>query len=64
MPITEAEANQVAAVTVSFNTAPVTSETTKELRTKRGRTADMTTTTTLAFSAPNAEGTITAGPCE
>ena len=61
---TEAEANKIAAVTVSFNTAPDYSATTATKRLKEGRTADLSSSTTLAFSAPNSEATITAGPCE
>lgn len=58
------EAGKIAAVAVSFNTAPNDSQTTTQKRVKEARTADLTSSTTFAFSAPNAESTITAGPCE
>ncbi len=60
----EAEANKIAAVAVSFNVAPNDTQATVAKRTKEARTADLTSSTTFAFSAPNSEATITAGPCE
>jgi Tfp pilus assembly protein PilW len=61
---TKAEATSIAAVAVAFNTGPASSDTTLKARKEQARTADLTSMTTLAFSAPDAEATITGGPCE
>ncbi|HEY1832851.1 MAG TPA: prepilin-type N-terminal cleavage/methylation domain-containing protein [Solirubrobacteraceae bacterium] len=56
--LTEAQAKKVAAVEVSFVTAP------NDKQTTRGRTATLNSLVTFAFSAPDSEATITGGPCE
>jgi len=60
----ESEAASIAAVGVAFNTGPASREVNLETSKKQARTADLSTMTTLAFSAPDAEATITGGPCE
>jgi|GEM_PF-835597 len=57
-------ANKVAAVEVSFRTAPYTREVKLGALAESTATADLSTLTTFAFSAPNSEATIVAGPCE
>lgn len=55
---TEAEANGVAAVLVSFTTAPLDKETTLS------RSAEFSNQVTFAFGAPSSEAKIVDGPCE
>jgi hypothetical protein len=54
----KAEAKEVSAVAVTFNASPLNKKQTE------GRTAELNSMTTFAFSAPDAEATITQGPCE
>ncbi len=56
----KANAKEVAAVDVSFNIAPNDTNTSQ----KTGRSVDLNDQSTFAFSAPNSESTIVAGPCE
>jgi Tfp pilus assembly protein PilW len=55
---TATEAAQIAAVQVNFRAAPVDNSS------ALGRRADVSGQVTFAFSAPNAESTITDGPCQ
>jgi hypothetical protein len=55
---TAAEAGQIAAVQVNFRAASVDDSS------ALGRRADVSGQVTFAFSAPNAESTITDGPCQ
>jgi type II secretory pathway pseudopilin PulG len=57
-------AARVASVQVSFRTAPYTKEVKLGAASEATTSADLTTQTTFAFSAPNSESTIEAGPCE
>ncbi len=57
-------AKEVAAVQVSFRTMPYTKEVKLGSSAESTTAADATTLTTFAFSAPNSEATISAGPCE
>jgi type II secretory pathway pseudopilin PulG len=61
--ISASEAEKVAAVNITFRTAPTTlaSKAPEELA---HESADLSSLVTLAFSAPNSESTIKAGPCE
>ena len=57
-------ANKVAAVQVAFRVAPYTKEVKLGASAEATTSADLSTLTTFAFSAPNSEATIAAGPCE
>jgi type II secretory pathway pseudopilin PulG len=57
-------AAKVAAVQVSFRTAASTKEVKLGASSESGTSADLTSLTTFAFSAPDSESTIAAGPCE
>jgi type II secretory pathway pseudopilin PulG len=52
------EAKNAASVLISFNTAPTDKKATL------GRSADLSSQVTFAFSAPSSEATITAKPCQ
>lgn len=56
--LTKAGAAKVASVLVQFNTAPTDNKGTL------GRSVDLNSQVTFAFTAPNSESTIKAGPCE
>jgi hypothetical protein len=56
--LTSEQAKTVASVQVAFDTAPLDKKGTL------GRSAELSTQATFAFSAPNSEATITAGPCQ
>lgn len=56
--LSEAEAAQTASVLISYRTASANKDT------RQNRSVDLSSQVTLAFSAPNSEATITAGPCE
>jgi prepilin-type N-terminal cleavage/methylation domain-containing protein len=62
--LTSAQATKVASVTVSFRTSPSKKEAALSKSTEAGVPVDLRTQTTFAFSAPNSESTIAAGPCE
>ncbi|MGO9487614.1 MAG: PilW family protein [Solirubrobacteraceae bacterium] len=62
--LTTEQANTVAAVAISFRTSPYKDEARLSTASEKGTPLDQTTLTTFAFSAPNSETTITAGPCE
>lgn len=62
--LTAAQAKEVAAVGVTFRSAPYTKELKLSAASEKGTPLDQTTLTTFAFSAPNSETTIVAGPCE
>ena len=55
---TTAESAEIAAVMVQFNTAPT------DNKGSLGRSVDLNTLTTLAFTAPDSENPIIGGPCE
>ena len=57
-------AKEVAAVQVSFRTMPYTKEVKLGSAAESTTAADATTLTTFAFSAPDSEAKIVAGPCE
>lgn len=57
-PFTESEADEVAAVLVSFRQAPI------DGRTEHDRYVDLSDQATLSFSVPNAETPVEAAPCE
>jgi Tfp pilus assembly protein PilW len=59
-----AEAAKVASVVVSFRTAPYKKEVKLTTAAEAGTPSDLRTQNTFAFSAPNSESTISAGPCE
>lgn len=61
--LTKAQAENVAAVQIAFRTPPTTnaSKTAAEVA---HESADVSSMSTLAFSAPNSEAKIKAGPCE
>jgi hypothetical protein len=56
--LTSEQANTVAAVQVAFDTAPV------DKKGSLGRSAELSSEVTFAFSAPNSEAKIVAGPCQ
>jgi len=56
--LSEAEADQTASVLISYRTASADKDT------RQNRSVDLSSQVTLAFSAPNSEATISAGPCE
>jgi type II secretory pathway pseudopilin PulG len=58
------ESAKIAAVAVSFNTEVNDSQVRVSERKEHARTADLTSSTTFAFTAPDAEAAISAGPCE
>ncbi len=60
----EAEAKTVAGVVVSFRTAPYSKEARISSASEKATFSDLSTQTTFAFSAPNSETPISAGPCE
>jgi prepilin-type N-terminal cleavage/methylation domain-containing protein len=62
--LTETGAKTVAAVVVTFRTKPAKKEYKFSTAEEEGAAADLSTLNTFAFSAPNAESAITAGPCE
>jgi prepilin-type N-terminal cleavage/methylation domain-containing protein len=62
--LTAAQAAKVASVTVSFRTSPTKKEGALSKSAESGIPVDLKTQTTFAFSAPNSESTISAGPCE
>lgn len=62
--LTEPQAEKVAAVLVEYRTAPTTKEVKLGSNSEAGETSTLSTQTTFAFSAPNSEATIEAGPCE
>jgi Tfp pilus assembly protein PilW len=63
-PLTEANAKNAASVIVRFRTAPPTKEIRQNATPEKNTFADQTSQTIFAFSAPNSETTIVAGPCE
>lgn len=62
--LTTAQAEKVASVVVEYRTAPTTKEVKLATSSEAGETSTLSTQTTFAFSAPNSESTIEAGPCE
>lgn len=56
--LTAEQAANVASVLISFNNAPL------DGKASLGRSTDFSSQVTFAFSAPNSEATIEAGPCE
>lgn len=63
-PENEEKAKSVASVVVRFRTAPTSKEFHQTATSEKGLFAEQTSQTIFAFSAPNSETTITAGPCE
>jgi hypothetical protein len=57
-PLTSTTAKEAASVLISFNAAPA------DGNTRPGRPIDLSAQVTFAFSAPNAEATITDSPCQ
>jgi Tfp pilus assembly protein PilV len=57
-PLSATDANETAAVQISFRTASA------DNNSALNRSVDLSSQVTLAFSAPNSEATIGAGPCE
>lgn len=62
--LTSEQAKSVAAVGVSFTTSPYKEEVKFSTSAKKGLPNELNTLTTFAFSAPNSETEIKAGPCE
>lgn len=63
--LTSTQANNVASVTVSFSTAPSEKKEVHLTTASEAGLADsQSTQNTFAFTAPNSESTIVAGPCE
>jgi Tfp pilus assembly protein PilW len=57
-PLSEANADETASILISFRAAAADNDT------RQNRSIDLSNQVTLAFSAPNSEATIEAGPCE
>jgi Prokaryotic N-terminal methylation motif len=62
--LTESGAEEVASIVVAFRTGPYSKEKRLTSASEKGQFADLTSQTTFAFSVPNAEAELKAGPCE
>jgi hypothetical protein len=62
--MTAAEAGKVASVLVEYKTAPGDKEVKLGTASESGEAVTLSSQTTFAFSAPNSESAIEAGPCE